>query len=127
MPLLPGIENRPGAAFVPRPRSRSPLRTACTSAFFRLRRCYARYLTSFHLRLVLSATHLEGAWWSDQPAGFRYRVYQGKNWITQEPWGGYVRHNTIHRQVRDARGELVADDQVAVNHALMMYPPMPEE
>ncbi|HUW64976.1 MAG TPA: hypothetical protein VMW83_09820 [Spirochaetia bacterium] len=53
-------------------------------------------------------------------------IYQKEHWITQEPWGGYVRHNNIYRLVHDAMGELVADELVADNHAIMMYPPMLE-
>jgi vancomycin resistance protein VanW len=51
-------------------------------------------------------------------------VYEKDHRITQEYWGGYVRHNKIYRRVYTADGELIGDEFVAENHALMMYEPM---
>lgn|GEM_PF-3418889 len=52
-----------------------------------------------------------------------YEVYEREHLITHEPWGGYVRHNLIHRRVYNNFGEQVGDELVAENHAIMMYQP----
>ena len=50
----------------------------------------------------------------------KYEVYQKEHWITHEPWGGYLRHNTIYHKVYTAEHVLVADEYVTENHAIMM-------
>lgn len=78
----------------------------------------------YQLRLALTDTHLCGAWWCDTAAVYTYEVYEKDHWITQEPWGAYVRHNRIYRRIINAGGEVIADQQVAENHAVMRYPPL---
>lgn len=78
----------------------------------------------YQLEVFLTDTHLAGAWRSSQPATRRYEVYEKEHWITGEPWGGYVRHNVIHRAVYSLDGERLDDEFVTENHALMMYEPM---
>lgn len=78
----------------------------------------------YQLRLALMDTHLCGAWWSDATPVYTYEVYEKDHWITQEPQGAYVRHNRICRHIINADGEVIADQQVAENHAIMMYPPL---
>jgi vancomycin resistance protein VanW len=95
--------------------------------------CYYNYLdlqikneTSANYQLVvyLTDTHLVGEWRSDIPQTRSYEIYQKEHWITQEFWGGYVRHNKIHRKVYNIDNKLIDDEFVAENHAIMMYEPM---
>ncbi len=78
---------------------------------------------TYQLRLWLTATDLCGEWRSDQPARYCYEVYEKEHLITHEPWGGYVRHNLIHRRVLNKFGDSVGDEFVAENHVIMMYQP----
>ncbi|HHW40470.1 MAG TPA: VanW family protein [Syntrophomonadaceae bacterium] len=78
---------------------------------------------TFYLRLWLTDTHLCGEWRSDRPISYTYQVYEKEHLITHEPWG-YMRHNRIHRRILDSRQTIIADEMVAENHAIMMYPPM---
>ncbi|MCL6613912.1 MAG: VanW family protein [Firmicutes bacterium] len=78
---------------------------------------------TFLLHLWLTDTTLAGEWRGQSPVTHRYEVYEASHAITQEPWGGYVRHNVLRRRVWDAQGNLVADEPLTENHALMMYRP----
>ncbi|GEL77848.1 hypothetical protein TMU01_20830 [Tenuibacillus multivorans] len=53
-----------------------------------------------------------------------YEVYEKDHRITQEFWGGYVRHNQINRKVFNLEGEQIDDEFITENHAIMMYNPM---
>jgi vancomycin resistance protein VanW len=79
---------------------------------------------AYQLEVRLTDTHLVGAWRAERPPTRTYEVYEKEHWITQEPWGGYVRHNVIRRAVYNLDGERVDDEFVAENHAIMMYEPM---
>ena len=43
-----------------------------------------------------------------------------------EYWGGYIRHNLIFRRVFNIDGDLIDDQYVTENHAIMMYQPFLE-
>jgi len=79
---------------------------------------------TFYLRLWLTDTRLCGEWRSNQPGLYTYQVYEKEHLITHEPWGGYMRHNRIKRRVINCAGDIMADELVADNHAIMMYPPL---
>ena len=57
----------------------------------------------------------------------KYRVYEHEHKITHEYWGRYIRHNLIRRQIFDMEDNLVGDEYVCENHALMMYEPLISE
>ena len=82
---------------------------------------------TYQLIVYLNDTHLVGEWRSDAPATRSYKVYEHDHWITQEFWGGYVRHNTIHRKVFNLNKEQIDDEFITENHAIMMYEPLLEQ
>lgn len=77
----------------------------------------------FILHLYLTEDHLVGEWRSNKSIANLYRVYERDHCITHEPWGGYVRQNKVFREIYDRHGNLVADELIAENHAVMMYQP----
>ncbi|WP_379139999.1 VanW family protein [Paenibacillus sp. sgz500992] len=79
---------------------------------------------TYQLKLHLDDTHLYGEWRCDDKQLYRYEVYEADHVIRLEPWGGYVRSNSIRRRVFTRSGELAGDEAVAENHALMMYSPL---
>lgn len=82
----------------------------------------------YQLRIWLTDTDLVGEWRADSPASHRYEIAETRHWITQEWWGGYVRHNVISRNRFDAEGRWLDEQFVAENHAIMMYEPcLPEK
>jgi vancomycin resistance protein VanW len=78
----------------------------------------------FQLGVWLSETDLHGEIRSAAPLDFYYEVLEKEHVMSQEPWGGYARHNHIVRRVFEARtGTCLREETVAENHALMMYAP----
>jgi vancomycin resistance protein VanW len=82
-----------------------------------------RTRASFRLAVEVTATHLAGAWTADRAVLTRYEVYEAEHLITNDLPGVFMRHNVIRRRVRSATGDLIDDEPVAVNHALMRYAP----
>jgi len=85
--------------------------------------------TSHNFQLIVNITqhNLEGAWLTDSPLDFSYEVYEKEHYMRSEWWGGYTRHNAIYRKKLDAGGNLIADEYVVENHAIMMYAPFLED
>lgn len=78
----------------------------------------------FRLRLSVTESDLTGRWCADIPPVCRYAVYEKTHRIQLEPWGGYTRHNILHRH-KLALDDTVLDDEFVVeNHAVMMYAPL---
>jgi vancomycin resistance protein VanW len=78
----------------------------------------------FLLHLYLTDTHLVGEWRSTVPFNDKYEVYEREHWISSEYWGGYVRHNIIARKIYNKSNELIKDEYITENHAIMMYEPL---
>jgi len=68
-----------------------------------------------------------GEWRTEKKPCYSYRVYEKEHWITHEPWGGYVRHNILHRKIYNEKNELITDEYLTENHAIMMYQPFLQE
>lgn len=75
----------------------------------------------FQLKLRLTKDQLCGMWASIKPLDYTYKVYEKRHWITHEFWGAYIRHNEIYRS-KHHENELLLEESVAENHAIMMYP-----
>ena len=81
--------------------------------------------SAYFLKVWIKDGRLCGQWRSNVPCPFRYEVYQKDHWITSEIGGKYVRHNTIYRKTFNAQtGQMLSDQLVTENHALMMYEPL---
>jgi vancomycin resistance protein VanW len=79
----------------------------------------------YQLRVYPKGDWLRGAWMCEASARFRYDVIEKEHAIRMEYWGGYSRHNEIWRKSFDgASGELIGEEFVADNHAIMMYEPL---
>lgn len=82
----------------------------------------------FQLSLKLTPTHLVGQWLSDQPIPLSYEVFEKSHEIKMEWWGGYSRNNLIFRRILDVnKKEILREELVAKNEAVMMYSPFLEE
>ncbi|MGE8206446.1 VanW family protein [Heyndrickxia sp. NPDC080065] len=80
----------------------------------------------YQLHLYLTDTHLVGEWRCSNPKLYSYLVYEKEHFITPAFWGGYVRHNKIYRKVFNNSKQLINDEFVTENHAIMMYEPLLE-
>lgn len=79
---------------------------------------------TYQLKLWLDDSHLHGEWRCNEQALYDYEVYESDHRISLEPWGGYIRSNKISRKVYTRSGELIGDEAVTDNYALMMYFPL---
>ena len=75
----------------------------------------------YQLHLYLTDEELKGEWRTVEKELYRYEVYEKEHRITHEFWGGYIRHNILHRKVYSE--EFVDDEYITENHAVMMYQP----
>lgn len=78
----------------------------------------------YQLKVQVTDHELVGEWRSSGKLLYRYEVYEKDHRITQEVWGGYARHNMIGRKVYTLDGDMIADEVITENHALMMYSPL---
>lgn len=79
---------------------------------------------TYQLKLWLDDSHLHGEWRCDEQSLYKYEVYESDHRISLEPWGGYIRSNKISRKIFTRSGDLVGDEAVTDNYALMMYSPL---
>ncbi|MUT66445.1 VanW family protein [Paenibacillus sp. NEAU-GSW1] len=83
---------------------------------------------TYQLNVRVEEEMLVGEWRCSAPSRYRYDVYEKEHRIELRPWGGYIRSNRIHREVYAASGEMLEDQFVASNEAIMMYAPLlPDE
>jgi vancomycin resistance protein VanW len=80
----------------------------------------------YQLIVHMDDEYLYGEWRTTSQSLYTYEVYEREHRITQEYWGGYVRSNSIFRKMYNLEGDLLADELIAKNHALMMYQPFLE-
>ncbi|WP_456274952.1 VanW family protein [Bacillus sp. AK031] len=81
----------------------------------------------YQLHVYLDKTHLRGEWRTVHAPLQSYEVYEKDHLITFEHWGGYIRHNRLHRKVFNVQGNEIDDQYITENHALMMYEPLLEQ
>lgn len=81
----------------------------------------------FELCVKVTDEYLEGEWRSLTEPCYNYEIYEEDHHFNLEYWGGYTRHNTLKRKVYDTSGNLVDDEYITENHAIMMYQPFLEE
>lgn len=80
----------------------------------------------YQLELEMTEQELKGTWKSDSPLRYKYHVYEKEHLMKPEYWGGYTRHNIIYRKKYDLQDNLIDDEFVVENHALMTYSPFLE-
>ncbi|MBE1553040.1 VanW family protein [Sporosarcina limicola] len=78
---------------------------------------------SYQLIIYLTDTSLVGEWRAANPANRTYKVYEKDHSFTRELWGGYVRHNSIFREVYNLNDDFIDDEFITGNHAITMYEP----
>ncbi|MBS4173089.1 VanW family protein [Bacillus sp. FJAT-49736] len=81
----------------------------------------------FQLVLSLTNTHLVGEWRAISPPLYSYKIYEKEHQIIPAYWGGYIRHNVIHRKIFNRQNQLLDDEFVVENYAIMMYEPLLEQ
>ena len=78
----------------------------------------------FQLCLWVGETHLQGEWRAMRPPEHCYEVVERDARMDQASWGGYIRHNSLYRNVYDLQGRLLETQHLFDNDAIMMYSPL---
>lgn len=78
---------------------------------------------TFQLLIYLTDSHLVGEWRSDRAQEEKYEVYEKNHCIKPFFPGGYLRCNELYRKMYNQSGELIRDEFIAGNEALMLYQP----
>jgi len=81
--------------------------------------------TNNEYQLIIYLTHdmLVGEWRSNKPARFHYEVYEKEHSITPGIFHGYMRNNMLYRKIYNMSDELLDDEYITENHAIMTYIP----
>ncbi|MEA4893946.1 MAG: VanW family protein [Oscillospiraceae bacterium] len=79
--------------------------------------------SDFQLLVNVGDVCLEGAWKSASPPEYCYEIEERCHEMRGEYWGGFSRHNKLYRITRDVDGDLIGEELITENHALMMYSP----
>jgi len=82
--------------------------------------------TNFQLNLFLNETHLNGELLTQDELISNYCIEEKNHEFRQQYWGGYTRHNEIWRKEFNNKKELVTEELITENHAIMMYEPFLE-
>jgi vancomycin resistance protein VanW len=80
----------------------------------------------FQLIVKITENDLMGEWRSIVALDHTYDVFEKNHAINTQAWGGYTQHNQIYRRITDVDGNVVAENFVAENNAVMMYEPFLE-
>lgn len=81
----------------------------------------------YQLIVEVKADVLYGEWRAMNDLDVSYEVIEKNHEMKAEYWGGYTRHNELYRKVYDLNGNLLDEEFLLSNHALMMYSPFIED
>lgn len=76
----------------------------------------------YQLNVEVGETMLIGSWRALAPLDVSYTIIEKNHEMKAETWG-YSRHNELYRQVYDLDGQLLHEEFLLSNHAMMMYSP----
>lgn len=79
---------------------------------------------TFQLRVWVGKEQLHGQWRAEKAANHRYEIVEKDACIRQMSWGGYVRHNALWRRAYGREGQLLWEEPLFTNDAIMMYSPL---
>ena len=79
---------------------------------------------TFQLCLRVGKTHLQGEWRAMRMPEVHYEIVERNPCIKQAYWGGYIRHNELFRRIYGSDGELLEEQFLFANDAIMMYSPL---
>ncbi len=82
---------------------------------------------TYQLSVHVGEEYLEGEWLVSSPPQYRFEIVERNHEMRGEYWGGYTRHNELYQQKYSPEGELLSEQLVTRNSAIMMYTPFLDE
>ena len=81
----------------------------------------------YQLRVHVDGDYLHGQWLANAAPRYTYKIVERDHAIRNQWWGGYSRHNSLHRMKRDRASDAdLGEEFITDNHAIMMYQPLLE-
>ncbi|MBQ3107313.1 MAG: VanW family protein [Firmicutes bacterium] len=81
---------------------------------------------TYQLVLKVGSRYLEGEWRVSRLPDYHFEVVERNHEMKGEYWGGYSRHNELYQQCYDIEGNLLGEQLLVKNSAIMMYSPFLE-
>lgn len=78
---------------------------------------------AYQLHVWIDETYLHGEWRCVQPHPYHYEIIERNHYIQTESWGKASRHNELYRLTYDEKDQLILDEFIVRNDAMMMYSP----
>ena len=78
---------------------------------------------TYQLVLNVGKEYLEGEWRVTKKPVNSYKVIERNHIMQLEYWGGYSRHNELYKQEFDKHNNLIDEEPLVKNSAIMMYAP----
>lgn len=78
---------------------------------------------TYQLNVRVGEKYLEGEWRATKHNPYRYEIIERNHQMCSEYWGAASRHNELYRLTYDENNQLINDEFIVANHALMMYAP----
>lgn len=81
----------------------------------------------YQLLVSVGEEYLEGEWRMATQPQDQYAIIEKNHEMKGEYWGGYSRHNELYQQKLDLQGNLIDEQLIVTNSAIMMYSPFLNE
>lgn len=78
---------------------------------------------TYQLLVWVDDEYLHGQWKASSKPKYRYEIVERNHEMRSEFWGGYSRHNELYQQQFDLENNLLNEQLVVQNSAIMMYEP----
>lgn len=81
----------------------------------------------FQINLWLDNEYLNGQITCNSDLKTKYDIYETDHMFKQQWWGGYTRHNRIWKKITNLDDNIITEELVTENNAIMMYNPLLEK
>lgn len=81
---------------------------------------------TYQLLVSVGDKFLEGEWRISSKPKYKFEVIERNHEMKGEYWGGYSRHNELYQQKYDLNGNMIDEELILKNSAIMMYSPFLE-
>lgn len=82
---------------------------------------------TYQLIINVGDEFLQGEWRLDSKPQYKFEILEKNHEMKGEYWGGYSRHNELWQQKFDLEGNLLDEELIIKNSAIMMYSPFLED
>ena len=77
----------------------------------------------YQINISVGEEYLEGEIRGSRAPEYQYKVIEKNHLMKAQYWGGYSRHNELYQEKYDLEGNLVEENFLLENSAIMMYTP----